>query len=260
MQENNPPQSQQNQLRSDAPSRTRESAPGGRQDANTAGESAGMRGASTQSGQAGSRSPSIQRTGQTGSQRPGYGLARRDQGYGVPSLFGTSGPFALLRRMEQEMDRMFEQFGVGDYGTPSSSRTGAGGMSTLWMPQVEIFERDGKLHVCTDLPGLKKEDVQVNIEDDMVTIQGERRSSDENQDQQRGFYRSERSYGSFYRTIALPEGVKGENAEATFRDGVLDITFDAPTEQRRGRTLEIKDGSSQQPAQSGSTESNRASR
>ncbi|HZA96380.1 MAG TPA: Hsp20/alpha crystallin family protein, partial [Burkholderiaceae bacterium] len=144
------------------------------------------------------------------------------------------------------MDRMFEQFGMGGFTRGGQlQQRGAGGMSSLWSPQVEMYERDGKLHVCADLPGLNKDDIEVNIENDTVTIRGERQSQHEDRDEQRGFYRSERSYGSFYRAIPLPEGVNAENGQATFRDGVLDITFDAPKQtEGRGRRLEISDASS----------------
>lgn len=243
--DNRRPMQQDPSQRADSPSRSREGGPVGRQDAGTAGESAGMRGASTQQPARGGSMRPMEQAGGQRPQRSNYGLARRDQDYGYPSLFSGSVPFALLRRMEQEMDRMFEQFGLSDAGGQSRSGSG-GGMTSLWAPQIEMYEREGKLHVCTDLPGMRKEDIHVNIEDDMITIQGERRSSNEDRDQQQGFYRSERSYGSFYRTIPLPEGVNAENAEAVFRDGVLDIAFDAPTGQRRGRTLEIKEGAAQQ--------------
>jgi HSP20 family protein len=236
MQTDNRRQSRDQSQRDDSPSRGRESGPAARQTADTA-ENTEARGASTQQG-------AVQRA----SQRPNYGLARREADYGFPSVLGAGGPFSLLRRMEQEMDRMFEQFGLANYGGQSRLRGGSE-VPALWAPQVEIYQRDGKLHVCTDLPGINKDDVRVNIEDDVVTIQGERRSS--NESDQKGFYRSERSYGTFYRSIALPEGVNVDSAEATFRDGVLDITFDAPAEQRRSRNVEIKSGSPQ-PATQGS--------
>jgi HSP20 family protein len=242
MQTDNRRQSQDQSQRDDSPSRDRESGPAARQTANTAGENTGARGASTQ--------PTQQGAVQRASQRPNYGLARGDADYGLPSVLGAGGPFALLRRMEQEMDRMFEQFGLGNYGGQSRLRGGSE-VPSLWAPQVEIYQRDDKLHVCTDLPGINKDDVRVNIEDDVVTIQGERRSS--NESDQKGFYRSERSYGTFYRSITLPEGVNVDSAEATFRDGVLDITFDAPAQQRRSRNVEIKSGSPQPSTQASGT-------
>ena len=95
--------------------------------------------------------------------------------------------------------------------------------------------------VKADLPGLKKEDVKIDITDDAITIQGERRS--EHQEEREGVYRSERSYGSFYRVVPLPEGAMTDQAKATFNNGVLEITMPAPPEQvTRGRRLEISEG------------------
>jgi HSP20 family protein len=109
-----------------------------------------------------------------------------------------------------------------------------------WTPDVEVFHRGNELVVKADLPGLKKEDVKVDITEDAITIQGERRR--EHEEEKEGIYRSERSYGSFYRTIPLPEGAITEQAKATFRDGVLEIRLPAPPEQAsRGRRLEISE-------------------
>jgi HSP20 family protein len=86
---------------------------------------------------------------------------------------------------------------------------------------------------------VRKEDVNVEITQDAVTIQGQRKQ--EKTSSEGGFYRSERSYGSFYRTIPLPEGANTDNASATFRDGVLQIEIEVPQQKSSGRTLEIKD-------------------
>jgi HSP20 family protein len=95
--------------------------------------------------------------------------------------------------------------------------------------------------VRADLPGMSKDDINVEITDDALVIRGERRS--EREENEEGYYRSERSYGSFYRRIPLPEGVSAENANATFRNGMLEITMLAPqrAEQQR-RQLEIREG------------------
>jgi HSP20 family molecular chaperone IbpA len=114
----------------------------------------------------------------------------------------------------------------------------------MWSPHIEVCERNGKLLIQADLPGMKREDVHVRVEDDEVIIQGERRQ--EQTQNQSNYYRSERSYGSFYRTIPLPEGTNAESANATFKDGVLEIELDAPRPQQRGRTLEIRDATSSQ--------------
>jgi len=97
--------------------------------------------------------------------------------------------------------------------------------------------------IRADLPGLSKDDVNVEMNDDAITISGERRN--ENEEQREGYYRSERSYGSFYRQIPLPEGVNPKDAQATFRDGVLEITLKAPQLKSQKRRLEITEGGSE---------------
>jgi len=157
-----------------------------------------------------------------------------------------SGPFSTMRRISDEMDRLFDSFGFGRSFFPSEFEQSAPaprygnleGTSALWAPHVDVVERDGKLLISADLPGVKKEDVKVEINQDSVTLQGQRHQEKSSSD--RGYYQSERSYGSFYRTIPLPEGVNTEKASATFRDGVLQIEVPAPSRQSRGRTLEIK--------------------
>jgi HSP20 family protein len=152
-----------------------------------------------------------------------------------------------MRRISDEMDRLFEGFGFGrggldaESGWPAAYPTGAEQGASLWSPRLEMYERDGKLTVTADLPGVKKEDVKVEVDQDAIVIQGQRRQEQSTPEQ--GYYRSERSYGSFYRTIPLPEGVDPSTANATFRDGVLHITLQAPQARSTSRSLEIKDES-----------------
>jgi HSP20 family protein len=108
----------------------------------------------------------------------------------------------------------------------------------LWAPQIETFQRDDQFIVRADLPGLNKDDVNIEMTDDALTIQGERR--DEHTEDREGYYRSERSYGSFYRTVPLPEGAIAESAKANFSNGVLEITVQAPPrEVSQRRRIEI---------------------
>ncbi|MDQ3948986.1 MAG: Hsp20/alpha crystallin family protein, partial [Gemmatimonadota bacterium] len=154
-----------------------------------------------------------------------------------------------MRRMAEDMDRLFENFGFGrsGFGLAPSFATGLdrelwSGSSALeqavWSPQVETFRRGDKLVVRADLPGLKKEDVKVEVADGMLTISGERR--EEHEESRDDFYRSERGYGQFYRAIPLPEGVTEEQCEATFKDGVLEVTLPAPKQpERKTRQIQI---------------------
>jgi HSP20 family protein len=149
-------------------------------------------------------------------------------------------PFNVFRRFNEHVDRWFGDVGLGrDLGWRGSQQGGL----TLWSPQIETFQRGDQFIVRADLPGLKKEDIDVEVTDAGVSIQGERR--EERQEDREGYYRSERSYGSFYRTIPLPEGAITESAKATFRDGVLEISVQAPPrEVSRGRRIEISEGQS----------------
>jgi HSP20 family protein len=117
-------------------------------------------------------------------------------------------------------------------------RAAGQGATSMWAPQIETFQRGDQFVVRADLPGLKKEDVNVEVTDDAITIQGERR--EEREENREGYYRSERSYGSFYRAVPLPEGAITESAKANFKDGVLEINVQAPPhEVSRKRRLEI---------------------
>jgi len=208
------------------------SQPGGQ--AQQYGASAGQQGGQTTSaGQQGSQQEAFSPS----TTQQGGSLGRR--GGGAPSLFGTRGsPFDMLRRLDEDVDRLFQQI----WGGGRSLMRGRGGeASTVWMPQVELREEGGKLHVCADLPGLKRDDVKLSVEGDQLVLQGERQSGREEGERGGSFYHTERSYGSFYRTIPLPEGVDPQTAQAEFKDGVLDVTFDAPRRaQQQARQIEIR--------------------
>ena len=148
--------------------------------------------------------------------RSSGGLATRGQSGALSNrLFD---PFGMFR----DMDRLFQNFGLGrelDRG--------------LWSPQIEMYEEQGKLHVRADLPGMSKDDVHCELRDNALILEGERK-----QEQERGGW-SERSYGRFFRQIPLPENVNPDTAKASFKDGVLEITLDAPKKDERGKKIEI---------------------
>jgi HSP20 family protein len=165
---------------------------------------------------------------------------KKSEEKGLKTQPAAAHPFQMLERFTSEMDRLFGDVGFGrGWLVP---RLPSEWMRTArtenWRPDIEMFQRNTDLIVRADLPGLKKDDVKVEITQDAVTIQGERRH--EHEEEKDGVYRSERSYGSFCRVMALPEGAIVDQAKATFKDGVLEITMPAPPETvKQGRRLEI---------------------
>jgi HSP20 family molecular chaperone IbpA len=152
------------------------------------------------------------------------------------ALFGSAwdDPVAAVRRMSEQVDRLFETV-VG--GRVRGSGRAQAGAPDAWMPQVEISQRGPDYVVSVDLPGTRREDVQVDIDDGLIVIRGERRKEASRGDG--GVLRSECSYGRFYRAVPLPEGAKSETARAAMRDGVLEIALAMPP-QRQPRRLEIE--------------------
>jgi HSP20 family protein len=163
-------------------------------------------------------------------------------------MFRTS-PFDLMRRFTEEMDHYFAQFGMGR-GEQGMTATASGS----YFPAVEVLERNGNLIVCADLPGLTKDDVRVEISEDVLTIEGERHA--EHEEKQAGVVRSERSYGRFHRQIPLPEGANADQATASFKDGVLEVSMPMQQRQTQGRQIEVRSGapSATSPQESSRTE------
>lgn len=142
-------------------------------------------------------------------------------------------PFgSLFDRWNDEMDRFFNDFGFGGSWLTRSQPT------VGWTPQIEMRQRGHELVVRADLPGMNKDDVQVDINDNVLSIQGERRQ--EHEEEREGIYRNERSYGSFYRAVPLPEGTISDSAKASFKNGVLEIVLQAPPQEvNKGRRINI---------------------
>ena len=131
-------------------------------------------------------------------------------------------PFTLLRRMTSEFDGQFDDwpfFGWPVFESRSLERVS-------WSPKIEVVEKNNRLVTRVDLPGVKKEDVTVEVTDGWLTLFGERKR--ETEEKKDNYYRSEREYGSFYRTVPLPDGVKSEDVKASFADGVLEVSVPLP--------------------------------
>jgi HSP20 family protein len=133
----------------------------------------------------------------------------------------TLEPGEWMRWVFREFDRLFDERGV-PFFRPRRREYG----EFPWTPELEVFERDERLIVRLDLPGLTKEDVKIEVADDFLTISGERKY--ETEEKRSGRYNVERTYGTFYRAIPLPEGVNVTDVNATFINGVLEVTIPLP--------------------------------
>jgi len=136
---------------------------------------------------------------------------------------GAYDPFARLRQLTSELDHAFQDWpsfhwpSFGQFTKPDS---------VAWSPKIDVFERDSRIVTRVDLPGMKKEDVSVEVTDGHLALSGERKSQKE--EKKDTVYRSECEYGSFYRVVPLPDGVKLEDVKATFGDGVLEVSVPLP--------------------------------
>lgn len=137
--------------------------------------------------------------------------------------------FPLFNRLSHELDAMFSRFGMERplFETPSA----------VWMPEMEMSTKDNELHVKVDVPGMKKDDITLEVTEDHLILRGERKQ--EKEEKKEGFFRTERTYGSFYRAVPLPEGVKPDLAKAIMHDGVLEISMPMAKVEEKSRKLEI---------------------
>ena len=131
-------------------------------------------------------------------------------------------PVRELGTIQSEMNRLFNSF----FDTP----TAGNGQAPLrrWVPAMDLAETETEFVLKADLPGLSESDVNVELDDNVLTISGERKADHE--ERKAGYYRVERSFGSFRRALTLPEGVDPESVKATFADGVLEVTVPKPVQ------------------------------
>jgi HSP20 family protein len=127
-----------------------------------------------------------------------------------------------------DMNRLLDSF----FG----STQGQQGISRRWVPAMDLVEVGDALVLKADLPGLRREDVSIEVKDGVLTISGERK--DEHEEKADGYYRVERTFGSFSRTLTLPKGIEAEGIAADFADGVLEVKIPKP-EERKPHRIEI---------------------
>jgi HSP20 family protein len=143
-------------------------------------------------------------------------------------------PTRERQTIQQEINRLFGSF----FDAPVSVVRN-GDAVRRWIPPMDLVEKDDEFVLRADLPGIGEQDVNVELEDDVLTISGQRRS--EHEQRKDGYRRIERASGSFSRSLALPEGVAAESVEASFDKGVLEVRIPKP-EQRKPRKVAISVG------------------
>jgi HSP20 family protein len=135
-------------------------------------------------------------------------------------------PFRELAALQNEMGRWMSQ--VAGVGTLPGN-----GQSSTWMPAVDVWETDKELVLSFDLPGIPEDKIAVELEDNVLTVSGERERTQEHSNDR--FYRFERRYGSFSRSVTLPTGVSEDSIHADYKDGVLEVRVPKPEEQKPKR-------------------------
>ena len=143
-------------------------------------------------------------------------------------------PIAELNTIQNEMNRLFNTV----FDQPHQTGRGNGTVRR-WMPPMDLIETTDHYVLRADLPGLSDGDVNVQFEDNTLTVSGERKA--EHADQQEGYYRLERAFGEFSRSLTLPDGVDPDGVQADFDRGVLEIRVPKP-EQRKPKTVQITVG------------------
>jgi HSP20 family protein len=133
-------------------------------------------------------------------------------------------PIRELDTLQGDMNRLFDRF---------FERPGPGGASRRWIPAMDLVEKGDRLELRADLPGMSEDDVDIEIKDGVLTISGERKAEEE--ETREGYRRVERAFGSFIRSVTLPETVDPNDVKADFENGVLEIEIPKPKESEPTR-------------------------
>lgn len=139
-------------------------------------------------------------------------------------------PFKELRSLQNEMNRIFHSNIPAQF---SGEEMASGG----WVPSVDIYESEGEIILEAELPGMKREDFDVSIENNVITLKGERHF--EKNDEGDNYHRVERAYGSFTRSFSLPRSVSAEETSADFKNGILRVSL-PKKEEAKARKIEVK--------------------
>ncbi len=147
-------------------------------------------------------------------------------------------PARELQTIQQEMNRLFNTF----FDAPASTSGGGNGgnVTRRWIPAMDLVETEDHFVLRADLPGMSEDDVKIEFEDGTLTVSGERR--DEHKEEAEGYYRFERAFGGFSRSLTLPDGIDPAKVAASFEDGVLEVRIPKP-EERQPHRVQIEGAS-----------------
>lgn len=145
---------------------------------------------------------------------------------------GVAAPANSFMSLQREIDRLFDDFSRGFPTFPSFGN----GKAEL-LPSMDVTETDKDIQITAELPGLEEKDVQINVADNLLTIRGEKKAEKEEKD--KNYQLIERSYGSFERTIELPDGVNADAIQASIAKGVLTVTVPKPA-PAQSKKIEVK--------------------
>jgi HSP20 family protein len=154
------------------------------------------------------------------------------KGSHLPSLFGDADPFRELQDLQDRMLSLFNRSLGGGWLQPLTGSD--------WSPAVDITEEESCFKITADLPDVKKEEVNVSVENGVLTLSGERKQDSE--EKSKRFHRTERSWGRYQRSFSLPQGANPEQISAQFKNGVLTITIQKTGEAKeQRRSVEISE-------------------
>ena len=141
--------------------------------------------------------------------------------------------FGLFGSLQREIDRLFDEL------TNSVGMPGNEGVTSL-LPSIDVNENDNEISITVEMPGLERKDVDISLENDILTIRGEKKMEAEKDEKDRNVHLAERAYGVFYRALQLPPGVDPSSVQASMQNGVLRITIPKPP-RSQAKKIEVKD-------------------
>jgi HSP20 family protein len=149
---------------------------------------------------------------------------------------------------QREMNRLFDDVFRG-FGAPALANTGAAGVGSLLMPQIDVRETENEIRIAVEMPGVAPDEVEIQLDDDVLTIRGEKRI--ERRDERENAHFTERAYGTFQRVLRLPFKVDPEQVQARFDNGVLTVTLPKPKGQDASHRISVQSGAQQSSGNGG---------